>query len=173
MNAFTLVAQWAARLFRWLTPIRRPMQEMADQRWAKQSKLDSLQGAIDTRDWQELGDDDREAVANFRAQKMNWSTPQSAAKGDRDTWVCDDMTINTGRSSLPEVLIIALLGCLAFWWLTANKPAKPQPATGAVTVDADDSQYEILFYDKDGKPITVPHISLRDKAQAPQPKENP
>lgn len=151
-----------ARLLRWLSPYRKAQQEMADQRWAKQAKIDSLDQTISVRDIKELGDSDRDAVEAFRNSKLKKMNPNfepvSKSSGDRDTWVCDDMTINTGRSSLPEVLAVLGAALLAFWYFTKDSP---------VVADApiDDSAYSVLFYDKDGKPISVQHISQLQKQE--------
>lgn len=151
---------WYARLNPFRKQFRNPRLAMADQVWVKNAKLDSLEEAVAVRDIQELGDADREAVAHFRDQKMKWQK-QPEKTGDRDTWVCDDMTINAGRSSLPEVIVTAALCLGAAWgWSTYQKPSIPK---AEVKLDTEDSAYEVLFYDKDGNPISVPHISTKPK----------
>lgn len=136
---------------------------MADQVWVKNAKLDSLETAVAARDMQELGDADREAVAKFRDQKMKWE-PSPPKTGDRDTWVCDDMTINAGRSSLPELVVTAAL-CIGTCWWMFGRDKTPEIPKAEVKLDTQDSAYEVLFYDSDGNPIKVPHISTRNKDQ--------
>lgn len=158
MNALA----WFARLLRWLSPFRKPVQEMADQRWGKQAKVDSLDQVISVRDIKELGDADRERAEDFldlKMKQMNPSyQPSNKPAGDKDTWVCDDMTINSGGSRLPELALVCLAGLLAFWWLGKDKPTAAASANSSVTapqVDPADGEYEIKFYDESGQQFRV------------------
>lgn len=85
----------------------------------------------------------------------------------------DDMNINNTRTGigtagmigiaaaagLPGIITAALLG-----YSTLKQPAAAAPTPPVVPVVQQppvDSAYDVLFYDKDGNPITVPNISQR------------
>ena len=76
----------------------------------------------------------------------------------------EDVNINTsanryGMSPAGVVgvaLISSLLPVLAMWGFN-SRPSAAVPSQPAIA----DSEYEVRFFDKDGKPITVPHIRTR------------
>jgi hypothetical protein len=52
-------------------------------------------------------------------------------------------------------------GALALSLMGGGSEAPQAPEPPAIS----DSEYQVLFYDKDGNPIVVPHISQKDAAQ--------
>lgn len=98
----------------------------------------------------------------------------------------DDPTINAQRttnvtnSGLGKLGTAAVIGAsmlggagavpIAYYALerltdrpAAVAPVEPTAAAPPVYPDAPDTEYDVLFYDKDGNPIAVPHISTRPK----------
>lgn len=154
--------KWTTRLLRWMSPTRKGIQEAADQRLGKSNKLQTFHELTMERDFQELAEEDRESVRQFRDQKMG-ITGSGKSAGDRDSWVCDDMTINAARSNLPELMFIAALLALGYWLFGREQSPSPSTEHTTVPVVVPDTEYDVLFYDKDGNPIHVPHISTRPK----------
>jgi hypothetical protein len=156
------IVKVASRLMRWRNPFQKGAQEASDQYVGKKAKLTTFEDLTYATDLDELAEADRESVAQFRAKKMG-ITGSSAGSANKDRWVCDDMTINSGNS-LPAVLLALVAGGAAVLFLAKKEPepAVVVPATPVVAVPATpsvpDSEYEVLFYDKDGNRITVPRL---------------
>lgn len=99
----------------------------------------------------------------------------------------DDMQIHNTRTGISAGGAIGIAaaagipgaiasGILGYSLLT--KPSEvpaPEPSQPTVSCPAvPDSEYDVLFYDKDGNPISVPHISTRPKtAPSPAPAADP
>lgn len=147
--------RWIPRLLRWVTPVRKGLQEASDQTLGKRNKLASLHELVNVQDYKLLGDADRAIVNDFRRSKAQLPMRSGGGNGsgDQDAWVCDDMTINTARSSLPEIILVALLALGAFWWF--SKKDSKAPEVEALPVQ---SKFKVLFFDRDGNPIEVPHV---------------
>jgi hypothetical protein len=90
---------------------------------------------------------------------MNLPSGKSGG-GDKDTWVCDDMTINTGRSALLEIVVLAAICFFGYQWFKSNETA---PAKTEVIDKIERIEKEIVFFDGDGNEIIVPHISTKTK----------
>lgn len=144
----------AARLMRWKNPFQKGAQEASDQYVGKKSKLTTFEDMTYATDLKELAEADRASVAQFRAKKMGIK-PASGGE-NKDSWVCDDMTINAG-SSMPSVLLALIAGGAAVWCFSNKVTPAPQPAPPAAASPVD-SEYEVLFYDKDGNQIQVPRM---------------
>lgn len=56
---------------------------------------------------------------------------------------------------------LAAAGVLAFALLKDRDDAPP------ASMDVGDSEYEVLFYDRDGNPISIPHISTKASEEQP------
>lgn len=58
-------------------------------------------------------------------------------------------------------LLVIIVGCLAAWGLwqfnTSPPPLTPSPSQPESSVP--DSEYEVRFFDAEGNPIQIPHIS--------------
>lgn len=57
-------------------------------------------------------------------------------------------------AGIPSLAAAAILG-----FALLKDKSEPPKAVDPVTVN--DTEYEVLFYDKDGNPISVPHISTK------------
>lgn len=156
-----MVLPWIARLFRWMAPIRKSTQEAADQSLAKQAKLKTFNTLTYETDLKQLAEDDREAVRQFRDKKMGFTRQGGSGQSNRDAIVCDDMTINTQRQF--GVLEAAmLLGLVYLGWNHFKKetPSPPPPQPQVVTTGGE-GDYVIRFWDQDGNPVDVPHLSQK------------
>jgi hypothetical protein len=109
-------------------------------------------------DLDELAEDDREAVAQFRERKMGFTRGNGGAS-NKDRIVCDDLTINSGGNGLLAMVLGAVLALIAAWFFLGKgqPPAEAKP----VEVNVPDSEYDVLFYDKDGNQITVPRLPVK------------
>ena len=56
---------------------------------------------------------------------------------------------------------MAAVGGMA--WALLRDKGEPTPPPTTPAVDVGDSEYEVLFFDKDGNQISVPHISTKPK----------
>jgi len=63
-----------------------------------------------------------------------------------------------------EILAAGVVGAtgLAFWMQPWQSPKEIEPTTTQQQGPID-TEYDVLFFDKDGNPITVPHIDTRPK----------
>ena len=71
-------------------------------------------------------------------------------------------------AGVPSTLAAGIMGASMLFGgngNTANSSAEvvTQPQAAVAPVNPADSEYEVRFYDKDGNPIVVPHISTRPK----------
>lgn len=160
-----LVKQW----LRWTSPFNKGQQEASDQYVGKTAKLDGLDRLIQTRDIQEVGDAERDAVQALRA-KHGFATTGTGLwgwlmgkQGDKDTIACDDMTINAGGGSGLATLLGLGAIAAAIWYgvghlnkgeanatATAATPAAPATAT------IPDTSYDVLFYEAKPDGTLVP-----------------
>ena len=62
---------------------------------------------------------------------------------------------------VPSVVSSAIMGYALLNKSDPPEPAPPAPIPVVAPVNPADSAYDVLFYDKDGNPINVPHISQR------------
>lgn len=147
------IPKWVRRYLRWKDPFRKGTQEAADQYLGKAGKLQTFNDMIFAADLDELADDDREAVAQFREKKMGITRGDG---GNKDRIVCDDMTINSGGNGVLAMVLGALLALVAAWFFLGKAETPAAAADQVATTDLPDSEYEVRFYDKDGNQITVP-----------------
>ena len=149
--------KWIPRWIRWKDPFRKGQQEAADQYLGKKAKVQTLEDLNMARDFQELQEADRRKV-ELLFEKHGMSLA-SKGKGDRDTWACDDMTINASRSGLLELLVGLALGAAGLWFIGEKlKPDAPVSPPTQTEISVPDTEYEVRFYDKDGNQITVPRV---------------
>lgn len=57
----------------------------------------------------------------------------------------------------------ALIGACVACYVLMKHPAPSGPQSQAPPFTVPDSEYDVLFYDKDGNQISVPHISTKPK----------
>lgn len=73
----------------------------------------------------------------------------------------DEMNVtNANRVGMgwKELLVLACAS-LGAWWMYQSQ--QPPVAVTPPAFSVNDSEYEVRFYDADGNPIAVPHISQR------------
>lgn len=151
--------KWIPRLLRWSDPFRKGAQESSDQYLGKSAKIQTFNDLTMAVDLRELAEADRDGVATLRAK--HGMGPIGKRHGDKDAWVCDDMTINASRSGLLEMLVGAALGAIGLWFLADKlKPAAmpaPEQASASASASAD-----LQFYQRraDGTvvPIDIPRL---------------
>lgn len=159
-----LPLKWIPRAVRFLIPFRKGIQEAADQYIGKKSKAQTLDDLVMVRDHQELAEADRAGVAALRT-KYGLGMTTAKGAGDRDTWACDDMTINASRGGMAEMLLGAVLGAAGLYFLgdklngPSPAPAPTPTATPDTPVVVDDTEYEVRFYDANGNLINVPRYT--------------
>lgn len=146
-----LPLKWVPRLFRWLAPYRRGSQEAADQYLGKKSKVATLDDLVQVRDYQELAEADREGVAALR-KKHGFAMGTTGGKaGDRDTFACDDMTINASRSGVLEMLAGLAIGAAGCWFFADRLNPSPAPVDATATAEA-----EFRFWQRKADGTLVP-----------------
>jgi len=98
-------------------------------------------------------------------QKANdWQNNLSRKLAHKSLDIADDMDVNVQNTKSGigwrELAVAAVTGLAAFgMWQYSQQPTPPaDPVEHASPVD---SEYEVRFYDADGNPIDVPHISTR------------
>lgn len=81
-----------------------------------------------------------------------------------DIGVDDDMFVDNSKRSngfgWKELAVLAATAVGGGYLLTNSTTAPPMPTQQAVPSPID-SEYEVLFFDRDGRPISIPHISQK------------
>ena len=74
----------------------------------------------------------------------------------------EDVNVNNSRVGLgwKELAVIAATG-LGGTWMYQQQQQQTPPALPTQQAEPIDSSYEVLFFDAEGNPIKVPHISTR------------
>jgi hypothetical protein len=163
-------------------PIKESVQEAASQQLNKQVKLETAHQKAMADSLRLLDQQERNNVQRYMDQKVfNGETsriPQS------DSVVCDDMNFTfeqprgvdigklllvglvfVGGAALTTLLLVAI-GAGAWFLLGRQKPT-PVPVTPPAAVNVDDSEYEVIFWQRmpDGsmKKIDVPRVNTPDE----------
>lgn len=74
----------------------------------------------------------------------------------------EDVYVNNSKTGLgwKELLVLGLMTLAGLYFFQKLGPQSPLPSTN---ISPSDSEYEVRFFDKDGNPIIVPHISTKPK----------
>jgi hypothetical protein len=98
--------------------------------------------------------------------KRDWRNRLASKLAHKSLDIDEDEDVNVDNSRIgigwKELAVIGLMGLGGAWiYNNTNNNTTPPAATVQPGNGPIDSEYEVRFYDADGNPIDVPHISTR------------
>ena len=111
---------------------------------------------------------DKEFLYGKYQAKRDWRNRLASKLAHKSLDIDEDEGVNVDNSRIgigwKELAVLGLMGLGGAWVYSnsnSNSNNTTQPAAPAQQVGPIDSEYEVRFYDADGNPIDVPHISTR------------
>lgn len=147
--------------------IPQTVDEAASQYLGKQAKMEVALDGVFAKQLHDIAEDEVAAVQQYRQKNtgIGGTLGPGGKKGTAvgDFIVCDDYQRGLSPITVAVIVIVAILAivlvaAMAAWGATVLMKHDEQKP---VTANAIDTEYEVRFFDRDGNPITIPHISQK------------